>query len=323
MAYSRLSKMGLSEVEFLAPKMRRPECVLATARGEIFASDGRGGVSVVEADGASRLILAKNPQGELRPNGIALLRDRSLLLANIAEPGGVWRLTQAGDLSPFLLEVHGEALPQVNFVGIDDEDRVWVTVSTRQVPMQRGAIKGHADGYVVLLDGRGARVVADGLGMTNEAKVDPSGRWLYVNETVALKTSRYPIRADGSLGKAETVTDYPPGMFPDGLAFDAEGAMWTTTVIHSAVVRVLPGTGERQIIVEDQREDHIRAITEVFDEGRFAGWGCAPDAVLQNPTSLAFAGPDLRDVILGFLQGERLARFRSPVAGAPPPHWNF
>ncbi len=59
---------------------------------------------------------------------------------------------------------------------------------------------GHADGFIVCKDKHGTRIVADGLGFTNEAKVDPSGRWLYVNETFGKRTSRFSISQSG-LGK--------------------------------------------------------------------------------------------------------------------------
>ena len=44
---------------------------------------------------------------------------------------------------------------------------------------------------------------------------------------------------------------------------------------------------------------------------------------LQNLSSLAFGGPDLRDAFLDCLQGDAVARFRAPVAGAEPAHWRF
>jgi hypothetical protein len=43
--------------------------------------------------------------------------------------------------------------------------------------------------------------------------------------------------------------------------------------------------------------------------------------VLQNISSLAFGGADRRTAYLGCLLGDRLACFRAPVAGHPPPHW--
>ena len=44
---------------------------------------------------------------------------------------------------------------------------------------------------------------------------------------------------------------------------------------------------------------------------------------LGNLSSVTFGGPDLRTVYLGSLFGERIATFRSPIAGAPPPHWRY
>jgi hypothetical protein len=44
---------------------------------------------------------------------------------------------------------------------------------------------------------------------------------------------------------------------------------------------------------------------------------------LKNISSIAFGGPDLRTAYLGCLLGDALATFRSPVAGAPPAHWNY
>lgn len=320
---TRQPALALDAVEFIGPAVKRPECVVVTASGDVFASDGRGGVSHHQPDGTCRVILARDPGFELIPNGIALLRDRSLLLANISPHGGVWSLTLDGALSPFLLEVEGERIPQTNFVGIDDADRTWITVSTRHVPMATGAVKGVADGYVVLVDRRGARVVADGLGFTNEAKVDPSGQWLYVNETVGQRMSRYRILSGGSLGPRETVSEFAAGSFPDGLAFDAEGQVWMTCVISNEVIRVDPRSGRQAVVLQERNEAHIDAIVSIFDTGAFAGWAAAPGSILENPTSITFGGLELHYAYLGFLQGRRLARFRTAVAGAVPPHWHF
>jgi sugar lactone lactonase YvrE len=45
-----------------------------------------------------------------------------------------------------------------------------------------------------MVDTRGARIVADGLGYTNECAIDISGQWLYVNETFSRRLSRFPVR---------------------------------------------------------------------------------------------------------------------------------
>ncbi|MEL7190509.1 MAG: SMP-30/gluconolactonase/LRE family protein, partial [Pseudomonadota bacterium] len=46
-------------------------------------------------------------------------------------------------------------------------------------------------------------------------------------------------------------------------------------------------------------------------------------ACIQNPTSIAFGGPDLRTAFVGSLNHTELKTFRSPVAGAKPVHWDW
>lgn len=316
--------MELVELSFFGPEVNRPECVIATARGEIFVGDGRGGVMHVRPDGSHRLILADNPPADgFVPNGIALMRDRSVLCANMGLAGGVWRLAPDGVLTPFLLELDGVPLPQTNFVGIDQRNRIWITVSTRLKPVAACARKGFADGFVIMVDDRGACIAADGLGLTNEAKVDPSGQWLYVVETIARRLSRFAIRPDGSLNPRETVTEFTrEGAFPDGLAFDAEGGVWVTIIIRNALVQV-GADGRQHWHFEDVDEPHVAAVEKAFRDGGFGGWEPGRDRTLQSPTSIAFMGPDLRTGVLGSLRGNRLVRFASPVAGAASAHWHF
>ena len=83
----------------------------------------------------------------------------------------------------------------------------------------------------------GAHIVADGIGFTNEARVDPTGAWLYVNETCAKRISRFPVKGD-KLGARETVHDFGPGEFPDGFAFDGEGGVWVACVNANRVIRI-------------------------------------------------------------------------------------
>jgi sugar lactone lactonase YvrE len=102
----------------------------------------------------------------------------------------VWRLGQDGACAPFLREVDGMRLGSTNFVGVDPKGRIWAAVSTRREPRQRAYRGDVADGYIVLVDGDGARIVADEIGYTNESIVDPSGEWLIVNETFARHAGR-------------------------------------------------------------------------------------------------------------------------------------
>lgn len=319
-----MQAIGWDDIAFVGAGLVRPECVLTTRSGHVLASDARGGVSILDLNGTVRFIAAKGaPEGFL-PNGIALMPDRTVLIANLGPSGGIWSMQHDGQVTPVLLEVDGTPLPPTNFVGLDREHRVWITVSTRLFPRENAFRKGWADGFVAVLANGQARIVADGLGYTNEAIVDPSGRWLYVNETIARRTVRFPVTANGDLGLLEIVAEYPPATFPDGFAFDAEGGVWTVSVGSNRLIRVAPD-GRQTILIEDQSKSRLEEIGRAFDADTFGRneLDAGRSRALGNLSSLAFGGPDLKTVYLGSLHGNRLATFRSPIAGARPVQWEF
>jgi len=317
---------SLDDVTFLGSDLRRPECVLATARGHLFCADARGGVVVLDPDGGEHYRGARTPEGEaprFRPNGVALLPDGGLLFANLGAEGGIWRIDPAtGETAPFLMEVEGRPLLGANFVVLDDRGRLWITVST--TPDHRHDFsRTRADGFVVLCDDAGARVVGDGFIWTNECRPDPAGEWLYVNETFGKRLSRLRIAADGSLGQRETVATFGSGTFPDGLAFDAEGGVWVISVVSNRLIRIGPD-GEARILLEDCEPDHVAAVEAALDDGRLTPALVYDNRArrLPNISSLAFGGPDLRTLYLGNISGGPIAVLReSRWRGAPPPHW--
>lgn len=317
--------IALQSLRFVGSELSRPECVLATARGDLFTADWRGGVAHVRPDGTQALYSASLPAGRpLRPNGIALRADGRFLLADLGEDlGGVFVLDRAGVVRPLLETVDGIDLPPTNFVHQDTQGRVWITVSTRHRPRAQAYRGDVADGFIVLLDSRGARIVADGLGYTNEALVDPGGRWLYVNETFGRRLTRFRLGTDATLTGRETVTEFGAGTFPDGLSFDAEGGLWITSIVSNRVIRVGPD-GSQELMLEDCDPAHLARCERAFAAGEMGRphLDTCGGQVLRNISSLAFGGADLRTAYLGCLLGDRLACFRAPLAGHPPPHWN-
>jgi sugar lactone lactonase YvrE len=318
---------ALDALGFVGAGLQRPECVLATAVGDLYCADWRGGVAHLRADGTQCLYSGRLPGGgELRPNGIALLDDGSFLVAQLgADDGGVYRLTRDGVVEPWLLTVDGVPLPPTNFVLRDVAGRTWVTVSTRRQPRALGYRRGCDDGFIVCMsaDGR-ARIVADGLGYTNEVAVHPGGRWLYVNETFARRLSRFALHEDGSLGAREVVTEFGAGTFPDGLAFDEDGCAWVVSIVSNRLIRVAPD-GRQTVWLEDCDAAHLAAVeaaygADVMGRDHLDG---SPSRVLRNISSMAFTGPDRRGAVLGCLLGDRLAVLRLPTAGVVPAHWNF
>lgn len=304
----------------------RPECVLATAAGDLYTADWRGGVAHLRADGSQVLYAGRGPDGlELRPNGIALLRDGSFLLAHLgADEGGVFRLFRDGRVEPWLRQVDGQDLPPTNFVVADASGRTWVTVSTRLKPRALGYRRSCEDGFIVRVDARGAAIVADGLGYANEVALHPLGHWLYVNETFARRLSRFALRADGSLGAREVVTEFGPGTFPDGLAFDEYGHAWVVSIVSNRLIRVAPD-GAQTLWLEDADPAHLAWVEAAFEAGEMdrPHLDGIKSRVLRNISSIAFTGADRRTAVLGCLLGDSLARLRLPVAGHAPVHWSY
>jgi sugar lactone lactonase YvrE len=308
--------------EAVGHDLARPECVLATAAGDLLVSDWRGGVTVIGKDGGQRRWLARSGGVNLRPNGVALTDDGSLLIAHLGVSGGVYRLQPNGALSAVLLEVDNVPLPPTNFVTIDAAGRTWISVSTRHEPRQRAWRRGIADGFIVSIDSRGARIVADGLAYTNEVRVDPSGRWLYAIETFGRRLSRFPIRPNGDLGDVETVVEFGHGCFPDGFEFDSEAGLWITSLVSNRLLRL--HDDRLETILDDGNASHTEAVEQAFLASAMSreDLGPIPGTKMQHLTSIAFGGVDLRTGYLGCLHASCVYRFRSPVAGVAPVHWN-
>ena len=309
----------------LGQGMQRPECVLATASGSLYCADWRGGVAHLRPDGSQALYLGQRADGEaLRPNGMALLDDGSFLLAQLgADDGGVYRMWRDGRVEPWLLAVDGHALPPTNFVLRDGQGRTWVTVSTRRRPRAQAYRRDGGDGFIVCVDERGARIVADGLGYANEVALHPNGQWLYVNETFARRLSCFAVRADGSLGERQLITRFGPGTFPDGLAFDEEAHLWVVSIVSNRVIRVAPD-GTQTLWLEDADADHLAWVEAAYaaDTMDRPHLDQIKSRALRNLSSIAFAGADRRSAVFGCLLGESLPTLRLPVAGVAPTHWH-
>lgn len=317
---------SLEQVGTLGHDLVRPECVLATAAGDFYTADWRGGVAHLHADGRQSLYSGTAPDGiALKPNGIALLRNGDFLLTHLGnEEGGVYRLQRSGQVSPWLMSVDGVDLPPTNFVVEDGLGRFWITVSTRLKPRSLGYRRECNDGFIVMVDGQGARMVADGLGYTNEVAIHPNGRWLYVNETFSRRLSRFALHPDGTLGPKEVVVEFGAGTFPDGLAFDEEGGVWIVSIISNRLIRVAPD-GTPTTWLEDSNAEHLAWVEAAYEAGALGRphLDGIQSRVLRNISSIAFCGPERRSAVLGCLLADHLFTLPMPVAGIAPTHWNY
>lgn len=291
-----------SALEAFAFGLSRPECVLPEPDGSLWVSDQRGSLCHIDPQGRPRVVGGMGGA----PNGFARDPDGLFWIADI-EGGRVCRMSEDGAHQVVLERIDGEPLGSANFLLCDTGGDLWLSVSTRTRPRSLALAEPVADGsiYRIRRQARGQwsapEMVASGFHFTNELRLDRDRRWLYVAETALGRISRLPLDAAGRAGEAEIFGPAPlfAGAHVDGIVFDSVGNLWVTEIRRNAILVISP-TGEVRTVCEDP-------------EGRF----------MRKPTSLCFAGPDLRTVIIGSLVDDHLKSFRAPVPGLRPVHWGW
>lgn len=318
-----LERVALDQIGFRGAGLNRPECLVTHESGWIFAADWRetGGIAMISPQGAVRRVVAQRPNDEpLRPNGIALEAGGTFLVAHLGnDKGGLYRLYPDGACEPVLLELDGEPLPPCNFPLIDSQGRIWLTISTRKVPRALDYRPDAATGFIVLIEDGAARIVADGLGYTNECVLSADETTLFVNETFARRLTRFTVEVDGSLTNRMTVAQFGPGTFPDGVVIDAAGDFWITSIVSNRVIRV-GRDGRQTTILEESDPTHLGEVELAFREARMGRphLDGSPARMLRNISSLSFGGPSMSEAYLGCLLGDRIAMFNPPTRGIPP-----
>jgi len=313
-------RLELSDLTYTGRDLVRPESVLALPDGTLWTSDGRGGVTRIDPDGSQQFI---DGLGGSEPNGMAMADDGSLIVANLGM-SKVQKLHPDGHVSDVLTEVDGVSITTPNFVFLDSRNRLWLSVMTRAPHWWPAAATPRPDGYIVLIDEQGPRIVADGLFLTNEVRLDAQEDYLYAVETMKNHMIRFRVQPDGSLTDKETFGPNSLGVGGaiDGFTFDAEGNLWVTLVLRNGL-GIITTDGDYHVVIEDAREDVLQGFEEKVASGTAqpGDMAMALGSHLQFITSLAFGGPDLCTAYLGSLVMSSLPTFRSPVPGMPMRHW--
>jgi len=320
MSFTDIIPFTPADLHEIGSGLNRPECVVAAKDGALYTGDWTLGIARIAPDGTVTPAIEADLIGQgFLPNGLALTPEGEFLFANLGEAGGVWHVGSTGDPRPFASEVDGRKIPPANFVLIDGE-RVWITISasTRKHTYFTGQ---ETTGQILLVQNGTIRVAADGLTWTNELRISPNGKHLFVNETFACRTTRYDLASDGTLSNPFHIV-YPKGTFPDGLAFDSEGGLWSACVVSNRLIRLAPD-GSWNVVFEDLIPADFEAIGTAHLENRMTRdmiVGCRGERI-SNLSSLAFGGSDLKTLYLGGLTNDAVMVLKSPVAGLPMAHW--
>lgn len=199
--------------------------------GRLWLSDMHGhAVLAIGLDGR-REVVASVPA---RPSGLGWLPDGRLLVVSmedrklLRQDSG--RLVLHADLAPF---VGGDP----NDMLVDDRGRAYV--GNFGFDMHGGARPQPTSLLLVEPNGK-ARVVAENLMFPNGTVITQDRRRLIVAESFASRLTAFDLAPDGSLANRRTFAELG-ARTPDGIAIDAEDAVWASCFGQDEFVRVRDG----------------------------------------------------------------------------------
>jgi sugar lactone lactonase YvrE len=306
-----LSKLIVSGLYPVAQGITRPEDVLLFPDGRVLASDEGSAVAVLDPDGTVRRI----GQAGGSPNGLGALPNGKVAVANF-ELGSLQEVDLVSGAVRVIASETTDGVPlrYANYPLVDAHGGIWLSCCTVRDDITAALAIPEADGLLVYVDPAGSARVVTRLVFPNCMASDASGHHLYVCRTATTDVVRFPILGPGVLGPEESfgpplggrgadevgpeyqqvVTDPVIARrwgLADGCAFDADGNLWVTLVMSNSIVAITPA-GER-IDVDLQAEEGL----------------------VQAPTSICWAGPDMCDVYIGSLAAPYVLRGRSSIPG--------
>ena len=304
-----LAPIPLASLRKVGLGLQRPEDVVVSRDGSVWASDQASACAEIRPDGSLRRVGTAGGA----PNGINMDTRGGIVIANFGlgtEPAGpLQRLdTETGRVEILCDEIDGRTLVSSNYPIVDSHGDIWCSHSTWD---RAQADKGLADGFVyrVRPDGRVERM-ADGFQFANGLALDAGESHLYVCQSIGRNVLRLPIRRDGTLGPAEPygpvlgepafprATPAQRAMFgaTDGCGFDQEGNLWVTLVLANKIVAITPSREVVTILHDPTGE------------------------LMSGPTNVSWGGADLRDLYIGTIRKDYVLHARSPVPGLPLVH---
>jgi sugar lactone lactonase YvrE len=213
--------------------------------GRLYVSDFHTHrVLAIDSGGAAETVAFVPGQ----PGGLGFAPDGSLLVVAMNER----RLLRAdGDELEQVADLSDVAAWSLNDMVVDRLGRAYVGQFGFNIPTEPRI----ASSSLALVDADGGvRLVADELVFPNGTAITDDGRTLLIAETFAARVSAFDVAPDGSLGNRRTWASFAETVgetifdalqcgapLPDGIALDAEGALWMGDLTGRGALRVAPG----------------------------------------------------------------------------------
>lgn len=218
------------------------------------------------------------------PSGLGFRPDGSLLIAS-TEQRQV--LCYDGETVVTIADLADLAPADLGDMVIDDAGRAYIGCQ---------ALRG---GVIIRLDRDGsASVVAEDLDFPNGMAITPDRATLIVAESTGRRLSAFSIGDDGGLSDRRIFADGLDGP-PDGIALDAEGAVWASMTLAHQFERIVAGG----------------AVTDRIDMGDRVAIACA----LGGPQGRTLFLLSSTEAYPRRLVGTRLSRLDAVTVTTPAP----
>jgi sugar lactone lactonase YvrE len=188
-----------------------------------------------------------------QPSGLGWMPDGAMLIVSMTKRQ-LLRRTRDGKIA-LHADLSHIATFHCNDMVVDAEGRAYVgnfgfdldgEIRARGI---EGVMAEHAMAKLACVQPDGtARVAADDMHFPNGSVITPDGKTLIVGETFAGALTAFDIGADGALSNRRVWATIAPRV-PDGIALDAENAIWVANPTAPECVRVKQG-GEILEIVD-------------------------------------------------------------------------
>lgn len=197
-------------------------------------------VKTVSMDGTVETVVTIDD----RPSGLGWLPDGRLLMVSMVDRRVL--VVDGGTVSVHA-DLHGVATFHCNDMVVDEAGRAYVGNFGFDLDAAitsgdfAGALAAYEGAAIARIDPDGTvHVAATGLRFPNGTVVTPDGRTLIVAESLGRRLTAFDVAGDGTLSNQRVWAELGSGV-PDGIALDAQGAVWFADAGGPRCVRVAEG----------------------------------------------------------------------------------